>query len=107
MPYLAGVTNTPAGLKLAGQVLQNGQRPDAQDILILLSDGRSNVDEDIVQTVAQELKDLGTTIFSVGRSLLHVLLKYLMCHSINAKWVQFRKIFQDSDIELATRVNNN
>ena len=74
MPYLAGVTNTPAGLKLAGEVLQDGQHPDVQDILILLSDGHSNVDEEIVQTIAQELKDLGTTIVSVGRSLLHVIM---------------------------------
>ena len=66
MPYLAGVTNTPAALTAAWEAVQAGQRQDIQDIMILLSDGRTNVDEDTVQGVAQQIKDQGVTIFSIG-----------------------------------------
>lgn len=46
--------------------MEQGRRPDVKDIVILISDGRTNVDEDTVLEAAQALKDQGVTIFSVG-----------------------------------------
>ncbi|ELT89949.1 hypothetical protein CAPTEDRAFT_198363 [Capitella teleta] len=66
MPYLAGVTNTGAALQAVLPAMQQARRPDVKDIVVLLSDGRTNVDEDSVIAAAQALKDDGVTIFSVG-----------------------------------------
>ena len=66
LPYLAGITNTGDALRAAIPVMEEGNRPDVQNIVILLSDGRTNVDEETVQEAAQDIKDLGMTIFSVG-----------------------------------------
>jgi uncharacterized protein with von Willebrand factor type A (vWA) domain len=65
---MAGVTNTGAALEAVLPAMQAARRPDVKDIVILLSDGKSNVDEDTVLAAAQALKDDGVVIFSVGES---------------------------------------
>lgn len=67
MPFLAGVTNTVDALKAVLPAMEGARRDGVQDIVILLSDGRTNVEQDSILDTAQQLKDAGITIFTVGK----------------------------------------
>ena len=68
LPWLAGATNTGEALRAMRKIVKAGQRKDVKDIVILLSDGKTNIVPEIVQTEAQKAKDEGCNIFSIGVS---------------------------------------
>ncbi len=66
MIFEGGATNTAAGLILADSVVfQNtrGDRSGVKDVLILISDGRTTRDEDILDTTARNLRNRGISIY--------------------------------------------
>jgi uncharacterized protein YegL len=67
--YIGGTTNTSGGLRVANfeqYTLQNGDRPDVQDVVILITDGASNVESSRTIPDAEILKRRGIKIFSIG-----------------------------------------
>lgn len=65
--YFGSFTNTQEGLQVARQnILQpSGDRPNVQNLVIVLTDGKSNLNEQQLPREAQLLKDRATVI-SVG-----------------------------------------
>lgn len=67
--YKGGETNTAEGLQLVrSNIFQvfNGDRPGAINILIIITDGESNINEDRTIPEANLLKDSDTIIVAVG-----------------------------------------
>ena len=63
-----GETNTGAALRITRQLVfneQNGDRPNAANIAVLVTDGNENRGFD-AQTEAANLRNSGVTIFTVG-----------------------------------------
>lgn len=67
--YIGGTTNTPLALTtvknnhLTGS---RGDRPGVDDILMLVTDGYSNVDQDQTVPLSDQLKSSGVTIYAVA-----------------------------------------
>ena len=66
--YIGGNTNTSGGLLTLTQVFSpaNGDRADAPNVAVLITDGVSNVDPEQTIPAAQAAKAAGITIFTVG-----------------------------------------
>jgi hypothetical protein len=67
-----GTTNTPAALEDAYSVQfkqQNGNRPNVPDVLIIVTDGYSNVNQTRTVPDAVTLKNSGVTIYSIAVGL--------------------------------------
>jgi len=66
--YTPGSTNTAGGLRTALDILTNsyGGRRDAEDIVILITDGKSNVNEDDTIPSANDLKNGGARILTIA-----------------------------------------
>ena len=67
--YLGGNTNTAGGIRIMNDVEfspRNGDRPDAQNIAIVITDGVSTRDEDQTIPEAIRARDRGIQIYSVG-----------------------------------------
>lgn len=65
--YKAGSTNTAGGLRTAADVLKmNGGRSSAEDIVILLTDGQSNLNSRDTIPSAEALKQKGVKVITVG-----------------------------------------
>lgn len=64
MPYLGDNTNTASGLKKVRERIfgKNGDRPDAQNVLVLITDGYSNKDIHKTKLEAQQLINAGTEV---------------------------------------------
>ena len=68
VPYLEGSTNTSAGISLMHHTefrLENGDRPDVQNIAIVMLDGASNSEGDEI-TKAVAARKAGIQIYVVG-----------------------------------------
>lgn len=65
--YFGSYTNTQDGLNVAREVIFRpaGDRADVPNLVIVLTDGESNLDEEKLPTEAARLKDIATVI-SVG-----------------------------------------
>lgn len=65
---IGGKTNTPAGLDtiLKYQINQRGDRSDAQNIIILITDGQSNVNQEQTIPNARALRDSGAILYVVA-----------------------------------------
>ncbi len=62
-------TNTSGGIRTAMKeqfISVNGERSSSQNIIILLTDGASNIDEDRTISDAEEARSKGIDIFTVG-----------------------------------------
>lgn len=71
LPYIGGDTNIAMGLRAAREVVftaQNGDRFDVKNLVVLVTDGKDNVDEGEVSREAQLLKQTGADIICVGVS---------------------------------------
>jgi len=71
LPHLDGHTNTAGGLYLANHVIfkpKNGDRPGVANIVILLTDGVSNIDTDKTVPYAEEAKRNGVKMITIGVS---------------------------------------
>ena len=65
--YDSGWTNTAAGLRQATNVLRSaGNRPEAVDVIIVLTDGIPTINIGDVEPAALELRNLGAYIGLVG-----------------------------------------
>lgn len=66
--YTAGSTNTAGGLRTAWEVFNSGLggRQSAEDIVILITDGQSNLNSDDTIKAADDLKNHGVKIVSIG-----------------------------------------
>lgn len=64
MPYLGENTNTAAGLRSIREEIfgKKGDRPDAQNVLILITDGYSNRDMNETKTQAEQLATIGIEV---------------------------------------------
>ena len=63
---LRGRTYTDRAIKMAGDkmfTVEGGERPDKQDVLLVLTDGRTNEDSEPYENVNQPLK-VGIFIFT-------------------------------------------
>ena len=63
---LRGKTFTDRAIKMAGEkmfTLEGGERPDKQDVLLVLTDGRTNEDSEPYENVNQPLR-VGILIFT-------------------------------------------
>ena len=72
VPYITGNTNTADGLATIGTSMfvdKNGDRPDVENIAILVTDGQSNINSRRTMPEAVKLRDSGIKIFSVGIGL--------------------------------------
>ncbi|XP_076459446.1 LOW QUALITY PROTEIN: uncharacterized protein LOC143292771 [Babylonia areolata] len=69
--YDPGQTNTAGGLRQARQMFQPGfgERPTAEDVVILLTDGQSNINYYDTIPAADDLKSDGVTIIGIGIGL--------------------------------------
>ncbi|XP_021375359.1 uncharacterized protein LOC110464458 isoform X7 [Mizuhopecten yessoensis] len=69
--YYPGSTNTAGGLRTALEILTNayGARRDAEDIVILITDGQSNVNSHDTIPAAEELKGTGARVLTIGIGL--------------------------------------
>ena len=69
--YTPGSTNTAGGLRTAKDVFSNGYggRYSAEDVVILLTDGESNVNSEDTIPAAEALKKDGVKIITVGIGL--------------------------------------
>ncbi|XP_020622801.1 coadhesin-like isoform X3 [Orbicella faveolata] len=66
---LKGKTFTDRAIKLAGEVMfttAGGERPDKADVLIILTDGRTNENSEPYDVVNQPLRAKGVKIIAVG-----------------------------------------
>lgn len=71
LPYIGGDTNIAVGLKAAREVIfrgENGDRFDVSNLVVLMTDGRDNVDENELSREAQLLKQSGVEIICLGVS---------------------------------------
>ena len=69
LPYLGGYTNTAEGIRLMNEVcftFQNGDRPDAQNLAIVVTDGRSTMGADYTIPFAVDARAKGIRIVTVG-----------------------------------------
>ena len=68
MEHTGGNTNTAAALRIARTRLYDGaeDRADARKVVILLTDGLSNLDVESTETEAAELKATGVEVFAIG-----------------------------------------
>ena len=69
--FSGGSTNTAGALQMISDDvmgLQNGARPGARDVLVILTDGLSNMNQNFTAGNAQLLKDAGFEIFTVATS---------------------------------------
>lgn len=67
--YTAGSTNTAGGLRTACEVFNGGEyggRRAAEDVVILLTDGQSNVNSHDTIPAAEALKQKGIKVITVG-----------------------------------------
>ncbi|XP_033728441.1 uncharacterized protein LOC117317678 isoform X2 [Pecten maximus] len=69
--YYPGSTNTAGGLRTALEILTNayGARRDAEDVVILITDGQSNVNSHDTIPAAEELKGTGARVLTIGVGL--------------------------------------
>lgn len=69
--YYPGSTNTAGGLRTALEILSNhyGARRSADDIVILITDGQSNVNSHDTIPAAEELKATGARVLTIGVGL--------------------------------------
>ncbi|XP_033728449.1 collagen alpha-1(XII) chain-like [Pecten maximus] len=73
IPYQFGNTNTAGGLRTMHHVMftsDHGDRPDAENICIILTDGVSNIDHTLTIPEANSAKDSGIRIYAIGIGLL-------------------------------------
>ncbi|XP_021375373.1 collagen alpha-1(XII) chain-like [Mizuhopecten yessoensis] len=73
IPYQFGNTNTAAGLRTMHNVLftsDHGDRPDADNIAIILTDGISNIGHTRTIPEANSAKDNGIRIYAIGIGLI-------------------------------------
>ena len=69
VPYLGGYTNTQAGLKLVRDELftyDHGDRDDWPNVLVVITDGESNINNVNTIPSAQKLHNDGVKIISIG-----------------------------------------
>jgi uncharacterized protein YegL len=69
LPYIGDTTNTTGGLFKSRQVLsdpQYGLREGKSKVLVLVTDGKPNVDGDTVLAEAQNCRDAGIRVIVVG-----------------------------------------
>lgn len=69
LPYIGGDTNIAYGLRAAREVVftsQNGDRFDANNLAILITDGWDNVSENEVANEAQLLRQTGAEVMCIG-----------------------------------------
>ena len=68
--YLGGTTNTTGGFLVAEKFLlgpgNGGNRPEAKDLIILITDGRATVDADRLQPTAASIRNRSVDILGVG-----------------------------------------
>lgn len=69
--YYPGSTNTASGLRTALEILTNayGARRDADDVVILITDGYSNVNSHDTIPAAEELKSTGARVLTIAVGL--------------------------------------
>lgn len=69
--YIMGSTNTAGGLRQAWQMFQPGfgSRRDATDIVLLLTDGESNINFQDTIPAAEDLKKDGVRVIGIGIGL--------------------------------------
>lgn len=69
--YQAGSTNTADGLRQAIQMYQPGfgERPNAKDVVILMTDGQSNINYWDTIPAATDLKAIGAKVIGIGIGL--------------------------------------
>ena len=63
--YIGKRTNTPAGLRVAHKTILEesaGDRPDVPNVVIVITDGKSNEDTDKLPTEAAKLKQEATVV---------------------------------------------
>lgn len=68
-PYLGSYTNTSGGIRVMHQeqfVLGRGDRPDVDNIAIVVTDGESNLDQTRTVLDAQAAQAAGIQMFSIG-----------------------------------------
>jgi len=65
-PWKQGVTNTQDGLDHAMKIIDNEARADVKHIVIVITDGESNVKKENTIPKAQEMHNKGIEIFTVG-----------------------------------------
>ena len=64
-----GYTNAKSALDMCRDLIftnSNGDRADATNVVVLLTDGCSTVDNELTQPAAQSLKDAGVIFFAVA-----------------------------------------
>lgn len=69
MGYEGSYTNIADGLRTARTnmfIKDKGDRPEIKNVLLLITDGESNREENLTKTEAQEARDAGITVFVVG-----------------------------------------
>jgi Mg-chelatase subunit ChlD len=59
-------TRIDLGLAAAGSVMSEGRRPEAKQVIVLLTDGRQNGDVAPVLRQAEALKSAGATMYAIG-----------------------------------------
>lgn len=72
VPYSWGSTNTADALKTVRTTMflyQHGDRPDVRNILLLVTDGLSNINSRMTIPEANSLRDHGIIVFAVGIGL--------------------------------------
>ena len=107
IPFVGGTTNTSGALReaLANQfTVENGDRPDAPNIAVLITDGNPNVDEPRTESDAEALRNGGVYLLAIGvtdavdKSMLSGLTS---CPQEEEEAVHFRDTFEmlNSDLE--------
>ena len=70
--YAPGQTNTGAAINIVREQIftfQNGDRPDAPDIVLLITDGISNINKGLTEKEAAKSRKAGLNFFTVGIGL--------------------------------------
>ena len=74
VPYYSGSTNTADALKLTRHLVFNehaGDRPEAENVIILVTDGMSNINTERTIPEAKKLHKEGVYIYVVGIGLVN------------------------------------
>ena len=66
LPFIGGNTNTSGALRVARDLMLSRRRDDVSNIVLLLTDGLSNVDSHLTLAEARITKDAGIRLFTVG-----------------------------------------
>ena len=96
--YIYGSTNTAAALRSARTnmfQLTNGDRPDAQDIIIFVTDGESNLNADQTLPEARLVHNANIELVGIGINLYDTSELSGIASSRDSRYLQLAEDFED------------